>query len=456
MSMMPWRAKIYIAFIELLAAGVLLFAVPHFQVEGGQIIGMLAFAFLSVFSEYLAVTLPYIGNISVTYAIDIALILTFGVPVAVIVSAVGYLGACFLNRKQEPIVPVKLLFNQSQFIVTIFVSGMVFHAVADALPAGTGYYVIATAIGALTYFVVNFSIVTFLFSFLQHKKVWGIWIMNMRWAVPNFLALAPIGYILSYVYLDIGPLGLFIFFIPLLLARHTFKLYMDMRGMYLKSIQSLALTIDAKDHYTAGHSERVTQFVVAICEEMEMEEEATENLKDISLLHDIGKISVSESILNKPDKLTDEEYAVMKKHSQAGYDIVKQMSFLKEPETILYHHERYDGKGYPEGLKGEEIPFGARIIAVADAYDAMTTTRPYRKALPHHVAMEELERFRGIQFDPQVVDAFRQALPKIIPPTAGAAGESGPAAAAENLAPLPEQSEKITNFDGKVDRARAI
>ena len=414
MNKMPWRAKLYIVFIDLLAAAVLFGTIPLFHYQEEYIFGIIAFTFLSVFSEYMAVTLPYIGNISVTYAIDIALILTFGVPVAVMVSAVGYLGSCFLNRMHEENTPVKILFNLAQFIVTIYASGTYYHFILNSFPRETTYTVLATALASLIYLMVNFSIVTVLFALMQKKSIWGMWIVNMRWAVPNFLTLAPIGYILSYVFLDIGILGLFIFFMPLLLARHTFKLYMDMRTMYLKSIQSLALTIDAKDHYTAGHSERVTRYVVAICEEMEMAEEAMENLKDISLLHDIGKISISESILNKPERLTDEEMEKMKKHPQAGYDIVKQMTFLKIPEVIKYHHEQYDGSGYPEGLSAEAIPLGARIIAVADAFDAMTTTRPYRKGLAKLVALGELERCKGTQFDPVVVAAFQKALPQLL------------------------------------------
>lgn len=403
------QAKFYIILVNCLAAILLLVSISEFSEEDLSL-GIAVFVLLSLFSEYLDVTLPYIGMISVSYAIDLAMILIFGVPTAVIASCLGYLGACLIKLRKEEMHYVKIIFNLSQFIITIFASGTIYHYLADSFPPKESYRILAGLVGALAYFGINFSLVTCLFAFLQRKSVLGIWVVNMRWAVPNFLALAPIGYILSYLYTDIGILGIFAFFLPLLLARHSFKLYIDVREMYLKTIKSVAFTIDAKDHYTAGHSERVAQYAVSICEEMKMRDEYIENLKDIALLHDIGKIAIPESILNKPGRLDDWEMDKMKTHSTVGYDIIKQITFLKDSQIVKYHHERLDGKGYPEGLKGEEIPMGARIIAVADSYDAMTTDRPYRKGMDSFSALQELERCRGTQFDPQVVAAFSKVL----------------------------------------------
>lgn len=129
------------------------------------------------------------------------------------------------------------------------------------------------------------------------------------------------------------------------------------------------------------------------------------------MLHDIGKIGINESILNKPGKLSEEEYEMVKLHPKMGADIIKGIKFLEPVVPIIYHHqERYDGKGYPDGIKGEQIPIGARIIAVLDTYDAMTTDRPYRKALSREAAIAEVKRCSGTQFDPQVVEVFLQIL----------------------------------------------
>lgn len=175
----------------------------------------------------------------------------------------------------------------------------------------------------------------------------------------------------------------------------------------LNAIMAIANMIEAKDAYTRGHSNRVAQCSVAIAKRLGMSETEVKNIQYMALLHDIGKIGVPDNILNKPFSLTEEEYAVMKNHPTKGYDILKNFSTIPDLHYgILYHHERYDGKGYPGGLKGEGIPFQARIIAIADTYDAMTSDRAYRKALPLDVVIDEFVENKGIQFDPKLVDVF--------------------------------------------------
>lgn len=180
---------------------------------------------------------------------------------------------------------------------------------------------------------------------------------------------------------------------------------------YLNSIKSLALALEAKDRYTHGHSERVTRIAIAIAERMRLPEEIINKLRLAGLLHDIGKIGVREGILNKPGKLTPEEFDEIKRHCEIGSKILEPMI---NDEVILnivrHHHERIDGKGYPDGLVDGEISIDARIMMVADAYDAMSSDRAYRKALPVEVIRAELEKNKGTQFDPQVVDALLQLL----------------------------------------------
>lgn len=179
----------------------------------------------------------------------------------------------------------------------------------------------------------------------------------------------------------------------------------------LNAIMAIANMIEAKDAYTSGHSNRVAQCSVAIAKRLGLDESELKNINYMALLHDIGKIGVPDVILNKPLPLEDEEFAVIKKHPTIGYDILKNFNTIPNMHYgALYHHERYDGKGYPTGLKGEEIPFLARIIAIADAYDAMTSDRAYRKSLSRETVIEELSKSRGVQFDPQIVDAFVEML----------------------------------------------
>ncbi len=185
----------------------------------------------------------------------------------------------------------------------------------------------------------------------------------------------------------------------------------QIQKMTLQSIATIANTIDAKDEYTQGHSKRVSEYSAAIAEELGLSEDEVQNIRFVALLHDIGKIGVPDSVLNKPGKLTDEEYHLMKQHTVTGGEILKDINMIPGIDIgAKYHHERYDGRGYPEGLKGQEIPFIARIISVADAYDAMTSNRIYRKQLDNDKVMRELEEGVGTQFDPEAAKAMIRLL----------------------------------------------
>jgi len=202
------------------------------------------------------------------------------------------------------------------------------------------------------------------------------------------------------------------------------------RQSFLNSTTSLAYALEAKDKYTHGHSERVTEIAVAVAQELDVPKATREKIRMAGLLHDVGKIGVSELILNKPGKLTSEEFELVKSHCEVGERILRPIVEDKEIlEMVRHHHERYDGTGYPDGLSGKQMTKGASIIAVAeaynnilsqgalalavaDAYDAMTSDRPYRPAMPTEDACSELERGKGKQFDPNIVDIFLSLINK--------------------------------------------
>jgi len=172
-------------------------------------------------------------------------------------------------------------------------------------------------------------------------------------------------------------------------------------------VASLANAIEAKDEYTEGHNERVSGFAVELAKASGLNGKEQEIVRMAGILHDIGKIGVPDSILNKSGKLTDEEFTLIKSHPQNGEKILKPLNSLHEVrDVVLYHHERFDGKGYPYGLKGEHIPIYARIMAIADSYDAMTTKRPYRNAFTNSEAVKELEAMAGQMWDPELVRLF--------------------------------------------------
>lgn len=179
------------------------------------------------------------------------------------------------------------------------------------------------------------------------------------------------------------------------------------RASFLSAVTALAYALEAKDKYTSGHSQRVAEISVATAKELGMPQDRIKRIRLTGLIHDIGKIGVREFVLNRPTRLTDEEFYEIKHHCEMGEHILSPIVDDKEIlNMVRYHHERYDGTGYPDGLKDKQIPLGARILAVADAYDAMTSERPYRRAMSTETACAEIEHCKGTQFDPEVADAF--------------------------------------------------
>lgn len=185
----------------------------------------------------------------------------------------------------------------------------------------------------------------------------------------------------------------------------------NIEEMSLQLMQMLSTTIEAKDEYTKGHSHRVAEYSVLIARELGWNEKELSNLKNAAHLHDIGKIAIPDTILNKPSKLSEEEFSIIKEHTIIGANILKNISLIDHVQEIVRnHHERYDGNGYPDGLKGKEIPLHARIVAVADSYDAMSSQRIYRNQLPSEKIIQELENNKGTQFDPEITDIFLKLL----------------------------------------------
>jgi len=180
---------------------------------------------------------------------------------------------------------------------------------------------------------------------------------------------------------------------------------------HFETIMAFSEALEARDLYTAGHSRRVMEYSKSIGQRIKLDKQDIENLKRSALLHDIGKIGIPDIILNKQTKLTDEEYAIIKSHPETGAAILKYIKSFKDLVPAVYHHhERFDGEGYPKGVKGAAIPLHARIIAIADTFDAMTSSRSYRKALSFRKALSELEQNKGIQFDPDIADIFIEIL----------------------------------------------
>jgi putative nucleotidyltransferase with HDIG domain len=212
------------------------------------------------------------------------------------------------------------------------------------------------------------------------------------------------------------------------------RLYDGIMRVFRETLQSLVLALEAKDRYTAGHTKRVTEYTRMVVEALQLPPAQREAFCQGAMLHDIGKIGIDPQKINKPGRLTEEEMAMFRSHPSIGRRILEPIKFLEDIiPSVYYHHEKYDGSGYPEGLRGKDIPLGARIVAVADTYDAMTSTRAYRKALSHAIASAELKRCAGTQFDADIVEAFLSELDRRR--DSGAAERARKAAEADEVAP---------------------
>ncbi|MBQ3641214.1 HD domain-containing protein [bacterium] len=198
------------------------------------------------------------------------------------------------------------------------------------------------------------------------------------------------------------------------MATNNVEYYSELRELYYKTIRAISNALDTKDAYTNGHSLRVTIYSMILARELGFTNEELEEIEIAGLLHDIGKIAIPTTVLCKHGKLTEQEFLLMKSHPiKSGKIVINIKRLAVISEWVKSHHEKWDGSGYPEGLKGNEIPFVGRIIALADTYDAMTSTRPYRTALSHEVAISEVKRCAGVQFDPQLAELFIKLSDKI-------------------------------------------
>ncbi|AVX21267.1 HDIG domain-containing protein [Carboxydocella sporoproducens DSM 16521] len=408
-SMKAKMLNIYIFLVDIAAVILLAYAITHTNFEKNSLFDIVLFALVYWIIEMFPVFLPRGASITVGIALNVAILYFFNPPAAILSVFIGECLNSFTIKNKNIF---KILFNIGQFIISISLA-----AFAKLFFINLWSLVPATIISAIIFVVLNIFLVSIALAMAQNLKLYDIWMINYKWVVPNFLALTPMGILMAKIYEAWGALGILMFILPLMLARHSFKLYMDTRQMYLDTVQALVTAIEAKDLYTKGHSERVAEFAVETARELDWPEHKIETLRYMALLHDIDKIAIPDVILNKSTRLSPQEYNRIKDHALVGAEILKQVKNLGDAYLMVrYHHERMDGSGYPDGLRGEEIPMGARIIAVADCFDAMTSNRVYRAGRSPREAIQELQKCGGAELDSQVVQAFVQAWEKRLAP----------------------------------------
>jgi len=406
---LPLKLKIYIGVITASAIALFIYLIPSLPLLSNIWLVLIFFLAISVFAEFVPVDLPMAGSITIGFPIDFVIILVYGPVLAMLISAISAIISEALEKKTSW---YKIIFNASQYALSVGVAGLTYQYVGGVVGFQNFFkFALPAVLCALSYCVVNSTLVTMVISLSQETRITTVWRLNIREMIPSYLAEAPIGFIMAIVYVDVGIIGILLFFLPLLLARRSFELYTKMRKVYLDTIRALAAAIDAKDPYTKGHSERVAEMSLTIAQELNLSGREIENIEYSALLHDIGKIGIADNILGKVSSLTNKEFDKIKEHTVMGAKIIEPVDFLKNSyKSIYHHHEKYNGKGYPDGLKSEDIPILARIIAVADAYDAMGSDRPYRKKLNKDKILKELKDQSGKQFDPEVVKVLISVL----------------------------------------------
>ena len=326
-------------------------------------------------------------------------------------------GACMLFTIRRSPVLVKRVFNSAMMALAGYLPGRVYLLLGGhvGIPAASAFprLIGVFAVVALAHVFVNYSLLEGALWLTRKPGQAGddnLAGLDLRVLLTE-LGYCAFGLPIAALWGQLGPFTPVLVLVPLFVARWAVAQFAAQQHAYEATVSALCQAVETKDFYTRGHSERVSRGSVMIAREIGMHSERVEAIRYAGMLHDVGKLGVPTKVLQKTGKLTEEEYAAIQLHPMRGLDIVREIGFLDEALAgIMHHHERIDGRGYPMGLAGDEIPEFARVLAVADAFDSMTSTRSYRGARPIHEAIAELRKWSGTQFDPAFVDAFVAAV----------------------------------------------
>ena len=419
---MSKRATLFIGVTAAIGVSVFAYALAHWQNTGLE--RFACYLIIAVLSSGLKIQLPGIdGTMSVNFLFILLGVLELSLPETLIVGCTATLVQCLWQARQK-IVPAKVVFNVFMMANAIALSYFTYHRLAKVLGENTPVLLVVTA---LLFFLANTLPVSVIISLTEGKSPRKVWADCHFWSFPYYIVGAAIVFMVGFVNRQAGWQTSLLVLPPIYWVYRSYQLYLgkleaekkqveiekqhveDVASLHVRTIEALALAIEAKDHTTHKHLQRVRVFAVAIAQRLGLSEDEIEALRAAALLHDIGKLAVPEHIINKPGKLTPEEFEKMKIHPVVGSEILERVAFPYPVAPIVRsHHERWDGTGYPDGLKHEEIPIGARILAAVDCLDALASDRQYRNALSLEHAMEKVATMSGTSFDPRVVEILKR------------------------------------------------
>ena len=415
---------------------------------------LLTLIFVATLLEGLNTQLRLAAKGSTSFIMHMASVLLFGGWWGAIVAGV----ATLFGEVARSNPPIKIVFNVSQRVLAVSLAALVYHRLGGELPPAYLAPVVSFAsqwvqrdvglfiVFAAVYFLTNTIAVNCAIVLSSGRSFREVWNLNTRGVLVYDLCASLAGVFVAWLYvrfdswMGFGSLGLLGVIVPLIAIRHVYGLYHQLEASGQELLQVMVKAIEARDPYTSGHSVRVSEMSRAVAVELGLPAREIEEVETAALLHDVGKIHEEFApLLRKEGRLTDEETALMQTHSAKSADLVGIISkfhgFIQE--SVRHHHERWDGQGYPDGLAGKVIPLGARIILIADTIDAMTTDRPYRKRLPLDVVIAELQKCKGTQFDPELIDVViaSVAVRRLI---------GGVSAAAEKAETGPSRSKRVS------------
>jgi len=429
-AVMPIRAKAFIVITAGTGAAVLCASWAHWH--SGDLLKFACYLVIAVLASTMKVKLPGMDStMSVNFLFVFLGVLELSLAETLAIGCIATLVQSLWKSKNRPD-PVKIIFNLLSLTSnTIFLTYWAYHSLAKPFENSVPLLLL---VAALTYFLCNSLPLATVIALVERHPLRGMWKETYFWSLPYNLAGAAV---VGVIHVCNGYFGWqnALLILPIMYGIHrSFQLYLDrlddqkkrveiearqvvaekrhveeVCALHLRTIEGLALAIDAKDHTTHEHLHRVRTYAVEIARELGLGEQDTDALRAAALLHDIGKLAVPDHIINKPGRLTPEEFEKMKIHPVVGADILERVAFPYPVAPIVRaHHEKWNGAGYPDGLKGEEIPIGARILAAVDCLDALASDRQYRKALPLDEAMRHVAAESGTSFDPQVVEMLQR------------------------------------------------
>jgi diguanylate cyclase (GGDEF)-like protein/putative nucleotidyltransferase with HDIG domain len=419
---MNWKVKLFVAVTATVGVAIIVRGAV-FGWHSQDLVRFFAYLAIAVTASSLKVSLPGIdGTMSVNFLFILIGILELSFPETLVIGCAATLVQCYW-RVRAPVKPIHVVFNVAGMMApAIAASYWVFYhikpLVHDSLP-------LMLLSAACVYFLTNTVPVSVVIALAEQKSFRKIWSDCYFWSFPYYLVGAGMAGMVRYVNRFVGWQTSLLVLPVVYWIYRSYRIYLgrledekrhveDMASLHMRTIEALALAIDAKDHTTHDHLQRVRVYALEIGKELGLGENDLDALRAAALLHDIGKLAVPEHILNKPGRLTAEEFEKMKIHPKVGAEILEQVNFpYPVVPIVLAHHEKWDGTGYPNGLTGEQIPIGARILTTVDCFDALASDRQYRPALPLDQAMAQVAAGAGKDFDPRVVEVLQRRYIKL-------------------------------------------